>query len=290
MKYAFIDQQRVAFSVSALCRALGVSRSGFHDWLAKPATERERRDERLARKIEALFRFHKGRYGSPRVHHELRASGERVSEKRVARIMQEKGLVARAKKAFVATTNSAHEDPIAPNLLKRNFVASVPNQVWVTDVTFIATFTGWVYLAVIVDLFSRRIVGWATSMNNDRHLALDALRRAVVLRQPPPGLIHHSDRGSVYASDDYRAELTRFGMIASMSRKGDCWDNAVAESLFSTIKTESLAGGMLVNHDAVNRVLREYIDEYYNPIRRHSYISYTTPISFELQQSLDRVA
>jgi transposase InsO family protein len=205
-----------------MCRVLEVSRSGYHDWLAKPVAERERRDADLAIKARAVFTEHQGRYGSPRVCEELRARGETVSEKRVARVMHENGLVARPKKRFVTTTDSSHDDPIAPNLLDRDFTADGPNRVWVTDVTCIWTLTGWLYLAAILDLYSRRVVGWATSANNDRFLALDALRCAVGGRRPTPGLVHHSDRGSPYASDDYRAALTSLGMVASMSRKGDC--------------------------------------------------------------------
>ena len=239
MRYAFIAEKRVAFPVAALCRVLCVSRSGFYDYLDEPATERDRRDAVLAAKTRAVFAEHKGRYGSPRVCRELRERGDVVSEKKVAQVMRDNGLVARRKKRFRATTDSKHDDPIAPNLLARDFTTSGPNEAWVTDVTAVWTLAGWLFLAAIVDLYSRRVVGWATSANNDTALALDALRAALVARRPPPGLVHHSDRGSPYASADYRRALERAGAVASMSRKGDCWDNAVAESFFATLKTEA---------------------------------------------------
>lgn len=283
MRYAFIAEKSVAFPVSVLCRVMCVSRSGFYAYLTEPETERERRDSALTAKARAVFTEHKGRYGSPRVHRELQERGDVVSEKKVAQIMRENGLVARKKRRFRTTTDSKHGDPIAPNLLERDFTAKGPNEVWVTDVTAIWTHAGWFFLAAILDLFSRRVVGWATSANNDRSLALDALRAALVARRPPPGLLHHSDRGSPYASDDYRRELHQADILASMSRKGDCWDNAVAESFFATLKTEALAGHVPADHDDADRIVREYIDGYYNTKRRHSFIDFKCPIEFELK-------
>lgn len=286
MKYAFIDAQGVAFPVSVMCSVLGVSTSGYYDWRAEPETARERRDAALLPKVQAVFREHRGRYGSPRVAKVLSSVERPVSAKRVARIMRDNRLVSRPRKRFVATTNSAHSDPIAPNLLERNFTTGAPNRVWVTDVTAIWTHAGWLYLAAILDLFSRRVVGWATSESNDRLLALDALHAAVGKRTPPRGLIHHSDRGSPYASEDYRAALQTNGMVASMSRKGDCWDNAVAESFFSTLKTEALGDHVPSDVTAARRILREYIDEYYNVRRQHSFLDYATPIGFELKNAI----
>lgn len=290
MRYAFIAEKRVAFPVAVLCRVLCVSRSGFYAWLTEPETNRERRDASLAAKTRAVFAEHRGRYGSPRVHRELRHRGDIVSKKKVAQVMRDNGLVARPKKRFRATTDSKHDDPIAPNLLARDFTASGPNQVWVTDVTAVWTVAGWVFLAAILDLFSRRVVGWATSMNNDRALALDALRAALIDRRPPPGLVHHSDRGSPYASADYRHALERAGAVPSMSRKGDCWDNAVAESFFATLKTEGLGDLIPANPDAATRLLGDYIDGYYNSKRRHSFIDYESPIEFELKRQLAAMA
>ncbi len=290
MRYAFIAEKRVAFPVAVLCRVLCVSRSGFYDYLDEPETERDRRDAALAAKTRAVFAEHKGRYGSPRVCRELRGRGDVVSEKKVAQLMRDNGLVARQKKRFRATTDSKHEDPIAPNLLARDFSAKGPNEAWVTDVTAVWTHAGWLFLAAILDLFSRRVVGWATSSNNDRFLALDALRAALGARRPPPGLLHHSDRGSPYASDDYGRELRRAGVVASMSRKGDCWDNAVSESFFATFKTEALGDIVPTDHEAAERIVREYIDDYYNAKRRHSFIGYECPIGFELKSQLAAMA
>lgn len=290
MRYAFIAAKKVAFPIAVQCRALGVSRSGFYDYLAEPESARDRRDAELTAKARAVFAEHEGRYGSPRVHRELRHRGEVVSEKKIAEVMRESGLVARPKKRFRATTDSKHDDPIAPNLLARDFTASQPNEAWVTDVTAVWTLAGWLFVAAIIDLFSRRVVGWATSASNDRVLALDALRAALVARRPEPGLLHHSDRGSPYASADYRRALERAGAVASMSRKGDCWDNAVAESFFATLKTEALGERIPDDHVKATRAIGEYIDGYYNTKRRHSFIDYETPIEFELRRQLATMA
>jgi transposase InsO family protein len=283
VRYAFIAEKRVAFPVAVLCRVLCVSRSGFYAFVAEPETERERRDASLAAKTRAVFAEHQGRYGSPRVCRELRHRGDVVSEKKVAQLMRDNGLVARPKKRFRATTDSKHDEPIAPNLLARNFTASGPNEAWVTDVTAVWTLTGWLFVAAILDLFSRRVVGWATSANNDRALALDALRAALVARRPPPGLVHHSDRGSPYASADYRRALERAGAIASMSRKGDCWDNAVAESVFATLEKELLGCAPLKSRAQTRADLADYIEKYYDVRRRHSYLDYATPLEYELR-------
>lgn len=290
MRYAFIAAKSVAFPIAMLCRVLCVSRSGFYDYLAEPETERERRNSALAAKTRAVFVEHKGRYDSPRVHRELQRRGDAVSEKKVAQVMRENGLVARKEKRFRATTDSKHDDPIAPNLLERDFTAKGPNEAWVTDVTAVWTHAGWLFLAAILDLFSRRVVGWATSANNDRFLALYALRTALIARRPPPGLLHRSDRGSPYASDDYRRELQRASIVASMSRKGDCWDNAVSESFFATFKTEALGDHVPADHDAAERIVREYVDGYYNTKRRHSFIGFECPIEFELKCQLAAMA
>lgn len=290
MKYAFILVSEVAFPVAAMCRVLGVSTSGFYGWKAHPVSSRSERDVALHAKVRAVFDASRRRYGSPRVRAELLASGERVSAKTIAKVMREDGLVARAKKRFRATTDSKHDDPIAPNIVKRDFVSEQKNETWVTDVTCIWTRTGWLFLAVMLDLFSRRVVGWATSATNDRFLALDALREAIARRRPPAGLVHHSDRGSPYASDDYRKELERFGLVASMSRKGDCWDNAVAESFFSTIKTELVGDGIYASHDVADAAIAEYIDAFYNTVRRHSHLGYVSPIEFELRRQIEAKA
>ena len=272
MKYAFVHVSSVAFPVSAMCRLLNVSTSGFYDWRKQPVTRREERDVSLRRRVRSAFDASRKTYGSPRVHAELCATGEAVSRRKVATLMREEGLVARKRRRFQATTDSKHDDPIAPNVVDRSFVTEEKNDTWVTDVTCIWTRNGWLFLAVMIDLFSRRVVGCAMSISNDTVLALDALRDAVRKRQPGCGLVHHSDRGSPYASADYRAELQRLGMIASMSRKGDCWDNAVAESFFSTLKTELIHGRIFASQDQASAAIAEYIDRFYNPRRRHSHL------------------
>jgi putative transposase len=286
VKYAFIQAKKVAYPVAMMCRVLGVSTSGFYAWQKAPESARTKSDAVLARRISATHLKSRRRYGSPRVHAELRAEGVRVGQKRVARIMRTEGLVARRRRRSRRTTDSNHSDPIAPNLVQRDFHADAPDETWVTDVTCIWTLQGWLFLAVMLDLFSRRVVGWATSATNDRELALAALRQAVARRRPQPGLVHHSDRGSPYASDDYRRELRRYGITASMSRKGDCWDNSVAESFFSSLKTELVDDSLYESHAQATRSIGEYIDAFYNPVRRHSYLSYASPIEFELKKRL----
>jgi len=240
--------------------------------------------------VRAVHNTSKGTYGSPRVYQELVHQGETVSEKTVAKIMQLEDIVARKKRRYRVTTDSRHTERIADNLLQRDFTASSPNEAWVTDVTAIWSTTGWVYLAAILDLYSRRVVGWATSHNNDTALALTALNRAVALRRPSRGLIHHSDRGSPYGSDKYIEALDAHGIIPSMSRKGDCWDNAVAESFFSSIKTERTEGASYMNYATVTGDVADYIDGFYNTERLHSTIGYVSPIKYELTTALRQAA
>jgi putative transposase len=225
VKFAFITEEKVAFPVAALCRLLSVSPSGYYAAQGRPRSRHACRDERLAEQVTEAHLASKRRYGSPRVHAEIKAGGERVGRKRVARLMRENKLSARTRRRFRTTTDSKHDFPIAPNVLERDFTANAPDQAWVTDITFVSTAQGWLYLAVILDLFSRRVVGWATSQNVDRYLALTALDAALVRRRPAAGLVHHSDRGSTYASGDYRKALAASGIKCSMSRKGDCWDS-----------------------------------------------------------------
>jgi putative transposase len=286
MKYAFVRDRQVAFPVVTMCKVLSISTSGFYDWLKAPPSLRAKSDAVLSVHVRAAHQKSRGAYGSPRVHAELRAAGMRVGRKRVARIMRASGLIARSKRRWRHTTDSNHDGPIAPNLVQRDFRTAAPNEAWVTDVTCIWTAQGWLYLAAILDLYSRRVVGWATSANNDRGLALEALRRAVRARKPQRGLVHHSDRGSPYASDDYRRELRRHGIVASMSRRGDCWDNAVAESFFSSLKTELTDGASYHSHTDALAAVGEYIEAFYNLVRRHSYLDYDSPIQFELMNHM----
>jgi putative transposase len=290
VKFAFIAQE-VAFPVGTMCRVLGVTRSGFYAWKKRPKPARVKADAQLAVTIAAVHQRSRKVYGSPRVHEELKARGVRVGRKRVARLMREKGLEGRRKRRFKRTTDSKHNEPIAPNLLARDFTETEPNRAWVTDVTAIATGEGWLYLAVMLDLFSRRVVGWATSSCNDTVLALEALQAALKARKPPPGLLHHSDRGSPYASADYRAKLRANCVRRSMSRKGDCWDNAVAESFFATLRAELVDHEHYVARYEAKLSIGDYIDNFYNVERRHSYLGYLNPIEFELRsKNQQRVA
>jgi transposase InsO family protein len=290
VKFAFIRVEKAQFPVSVLCDVLDVSRSGFYAWLTRPLAERTTDDARLTIEIGTAHKRLRGIYGSPRIHRELKAKGHRVGKKRIERLMRENGIQGRQKRRFRRTTDSKHAQPVAPNVLDRDFATDAPNEAWVTDVTYVATDEGWLYLAAILDLFSRRVVGWATSAINDRALALDALRAAVRLRRPLPGLVHHSDRGSPYASDDYRDALRARGIVASMSRKGDCWDNAVAESFFATLRAEHLDHVRFETRAAAAASLTDYIDGFYNTVRRHSYLDYVSPIEFELKRITTREA
>lgn len=282
MKFAYIAQE-VAFPVGPMCRVLGVTRSGFYAWKKRPKPIRAKHDAQLAAKVASIHQRSRRTYGSPRVHRELQAQGVRVGKKRVERLMRENSIIGRRRRAFKRTTDSRHGGPIAKNVLRRQFNVREPNLVWVTDVTAIATADGWLYLAVMLDLFSRRVVGWAGSDHNDTTLALCALRMALRSRRPAPGLVHHSDRGSPYASEDYREELRDHEVCQSMSRKGDCWDNAVAESFFATLRAELIDHQRYATRDVALRSIGDYIENFYNIERRHSHLGYLNPIEFELR-------
>ena len=284
MKFAFIAAEKAQHPVAVLCSVLGVSSSGFYAWRKRPPSQRAKRDARLAVEVRLAHKRGRGTYGSPRVHRELKAHGHRVGKKRVERLMRQEGIQGRQKRRFRRTTDSNHTQPVAANVLARNFHAAAPNTAWVTDVTYVWTGEGWLYLAALLDLFSRRVVGWAASETNDRALALEALRRALSARRPATGLVHHSDRGSPYASDDYQTALSERGLVASMSRKGDCWDNAVAESFFATLRAELLDHEHYANRRTAIASIADYIDGFYNPVRRHSSIGYVSPVEFELKR------
>lgn len=291
MKFAFVLAEKASYPIAMLCRVLEVSRSGFHAWRGRPPPPRIRSDAQLAAHVVAVYTRSRKTYGSPRVHAELKAKGVRVGRKRVERLMRENGLEARRKRRFRKTTDSKHSSPIAPNVVARKFNVAAPDRVWASDVTAIWTLEGWLYLAVILDLFSRRVVSWATSANNDTSLALEALRAGLRSRRPRTGLVHHSDRGSPYASADYRAVLRFHEIIASMSRKGDCWDNAVAESFFATLRAELVNHEQYATRDAASSSIGDYIESFYNVERRHSFLNYLNPIEFELRsQNQQRVA
>lgn len=283
MKYATIAVHVGQFPVAWMCRLLGVVPSGYYAWRRRPPSARARSDQALMPRVRAAFTASKGRYGSPRVHAELRATGLRVGRNRVARLMRTDGLRARPRRRYVVTTQSRHRHPIARNLVKRQFDVTAPNRVWVADLTYLRTATGFVYLAVVLDLFARRVVGWKVSRDADASLVVEALRRALALRPAPTGLIHHSDRGVHYACSEYRGLLDGHGITCSMSRKGDCWDNAVAESFFSSLAFELECDARWYDVHDVERDLGEYIDSYYNTTRRHSHNRYLSPVDFELQ-------
>lgn len=281
--YRFIRAEKANWSVRTLCRVLGVARSAYHDWVKAVPSSRAKEDATLLVHIKAIHRRSRGTYGSPRVHAELRAQGFKVGRKKVAALMHAHGLEGIPKKRFKgSTTDSAHEDPVAPNRLERNFKVDGPNQAWVGDITYLPTQAGWVYLAVLIDLFSRKVVGWSLAHHMQTELCLEALEQALVLRSPPEGLVHHTDRGSQYTSHAYQEALERAGVQPSMSRKGNCWDNAVAESFFGTLEQELVrVDGPWVDEDAASAALSDYIHGFYNDHRRHSTLGYESPVDYE---------
>lgn len=265
-----------------MCRVLKVSPGGYYAWLKRPESRRGREDRRLLVEIKAIHQESRGVYGSPRVHAELKDRQMHHGRKRIARMMRKNGIRAKQSRKFKPTTDSNHSHPVAPNLLQRNFEADMPDQKWLADITYIPTREGWLYLAAILDLYSKLIVGWSMAGRMTKELVLDALSMAVGQRRPGSGLIHHSDRGSQYASVDYQRALGAHGMICSMSRKGDCWDNAPMESWFHTLKTE------WVNHQKYKTRMQakadvfQYIETFYNRSRRHSALGYMTPAHYEM--------
>jgi putative transposase len=287
VRFVFIEAEKVQYPIGVLCSVLQVSRSGFYAWRRRGPSLRTTGDEKLAVEIAAVHQRTKGRYGSPRVYRELRTKGRRVSRKRVERLMRERGIRGKTKRRFRRTTNSNHPYPVAPNILARQFKPTAPNQVWAGDVTYIATDEGWAYLAVLLDLFSRRVVGWAISPVNDTALALAALHRALHSRPVPVGLVHHTDRGSPYASEEYRRALAARGIVASMSRRGDCWDNAVAESFFATLRVELTDDESYPARATAASSIGDYIDGFYNLARLHSHLGYVSPVEFELRKIVE---
>jgi transposase InsO family protein len=290
VRFAFIATEKAAFPVRVLCRTLHVSRAGFYAWHARSPARRLGADERLGIEIAAIHAESRQRYGSPRIHAELQDRGCRTGRKRVARLMRVRGLAARRRRRFRVTTQSQHPFPIAPNLLARQFERAVPDQAWVTDITYIPTGEGWLYLAVILDLCSRFAVGWAMSERITDDLTLDALDMALARRRPAQGLLHHSDRGSQYASGDYQRVLAQHGIVCSMSRRGNCWDNAVAESFFATLKVELVHDATWNTRAAARCALFEYLEPFYNGRRRHSALGYLSPRAFEQRREHEALA
>lgn len=284
-----IERWQHRFGVRAMCVELGVSRSGFYAWCSRPESSRRRLDRRLRLEIRAFYRASRCRYGSPRLLRDLREAGFRVSRKRVARLMQEDGIAGRRRRRFCSTTNSEHDLPVASNVLDRSFTVESVDTVWAGDITYIATLEGWLYLAVLLDLCSRYAVGWATAESLASELTLTALDRALAVRRPRVGLLHHSDRGSQYAADDYQRELARRGIVPSMSRRGNCWDNAPVESFFSTLKTEAVPNGGFATKQEARAALFDWIEVVYNRSRRHSSLGYLSPAVYE-KRLAERVA
>ena len=280
MRFGFIRAERANYPVSVLCRVMQVTRGGFYAWSKRGRSARVQRDDRLRPRIRIIHSESKKRYGSPRVHEALIKQGERVSRKRIARLMREEGLRGRRPRCWVQTTDSSGTKYPAPNLLKRNFQTAAPNRVWAADITYIPTREGWCYLSVILDLYSRRVVGWAIADHLRTELVLKALEMAVERRETTPGLIHHSDRGSQYASEAFERRLNELGFVPSMSRKGDCWDNAVVESFFATLKVECADRPYRSRQDA-RHSLFQYIEIFYNRRRLHSYLGYNSPAEYE---------
>ncbi len=292
MRYAVITRHRGEFKVRLMCRVLEVSPAGYYASLKRPPSWHALIDELLMAHVRIIHAESGATYGAPRVHRELQAAGLPASPKRVARLMREDGLVARPRKRHrVSTTDSNHDHPIAPNLLAREFDVNgvALNRVWIADITHIPTREGALYLATVLDLGSRRCVGWAMRETLEVELALSALRMAREVRRPAPGLMHHSDRGSQYTSGDYRAELAAHGMMASMSKKGDCYDNAVAESFFATLEFELLMQNDWQTREAARRAIFRYIEIWYNRKRRHSTLGYISPAAYEAQMLEEQV-
>ena len=292
MRYAFVERHKKVWPVSVQCHVLEVSTSGYRQYLARekaaaaPALTRAHRagpqvnQMTLAVHVKAIFAEMKGAYGWPRIWRELQARGIRAGKERVRKLMKINGLRAKGKRKFRVTTDSAHGLPVSPNLLERQFDVALPNRVWTGDVTYVWTDEGWIYLAVVIDLFSRQIVGFAMGETMTRQLVIDALRMAWFRRRPLPGLIFHSDRGSQYASGDFQSQLTAFGMMGSMSRKGDCWDNAVTETLFGSLKVERLHGMRFASRRAAKDEVMDWM-QFYNHKRLHSTLGYLSPMAYE---------
>ena len=281
MSFRLVDEAKKEFPVHRLCRVLGVSQSGYFAWKGRPACRRQHEDMVLLAHIRSAFALSNGTYGSPRRTRELRDDGLTVGRRRTARLIRQNGLKARQKRRFKRTTDSHHAWPVAPTLLDQDVTAAGPDEKWGADIFYIWRKEGWLYLAVVIDLFARRVVGWSTSDRLHRDLALAALWKAVVMRRPAAGLIHHSDRGSQYCSTDYQAELEALGILISMSGRGNCFDNAMVETFFKTLKSELVWRTAFETRDDTAAAIGRCIDGFYNPIRRHSALDFASPAQFE---------
>jgi len=269
------------YPLKVICRLLEVSKSGYYDWKRRPKSRRRIDNEVLLIEIRRVFVENDSNFGSPRIWDDLKKTNIPCSENRVARLMREDGLVGIQRRKFKATTNSNHNWPVAPNLLERNFSVDEPNKIWVTDITYVWTWEGWLYLSFVLDLYSRGVVGLAMSERITDDLTQNALNQAIGRRNPQAGLIHHSDRGSQYASGDYQSLLKEHGITPSMSRKGDCWDNAVAESFIHTLKVEKINRYRFKTRSEAKNKIFEYVEMYYNRKRTHSSLGYLSPFDYE---------
>jgi transposase InsO family protein len=281
MRFRLIDQAKKEFPVARLCKVLGVSQSGYFAWKDRPASRRQREDVTLLAHVRSAFAQSSETYGSPRMTRDLQDDGFAVGRRRTARLMRENGLYARQRRRFKRTTDSRHSWPVAPNIIDQDFAAGRPDEKWGADISYVWTREGWLYLAVVIDLFARRVVGWAVGDRLHRNLALAALRKALTMRRPSKRLIHHSDRGSQYCSIDYQSELRRSGILISMSGKGNCYDNAMVETFFKTLKSELVWRTTFLTRSDAERAIARYIDGFYNPVRRHSALDFLSPAQFE---------
>jgi putative transposase len=283
VKYRRIKKWRKGYPVSALCRVFGVSESGYYAWVSRPPSPRNRENARLEQEIQASHQRTRGTYGPSRLQRDLADYGIFVGIDRIKRIRRKLGLRCKQKRKFKATTNSKHTLPVAPNLLARDFAVSAPNRVWVSDITYIATAEGWLYLAGIKDLFSGELVGYALNERMTKDLVIQALFRAVSKQKPKPGLTLHSDRGSQYCAHDYQKILVQFGMRPSMSRKGDCWDNAPMESFWGTLKNELVHHRQYPTRHQAKQEITEYIEVFYNRQRKQARLGFLSPVAFTKQ-------
>lgn len=285
MKYAYVKDHASTWAVATMCRVLKVTRSGYYAWLSRKPSARAVRQAKLVVKIRRVHAEHRSVYGSPRVHRVLVSQGERVCRNTVAKLMRKEKIRPKTRRKFVPrTTDSRHESPIAPNRLERDFAATAVNEKWVADITYVATTQGWLYVAGVLDCCSRKIVGWSMSESMPTQLIGDALNMAILRRSPEGELLHHSDRGAQYASSDYRHLLARNGITASMSGKGDCYDNAMMESFWATLKTELVHHQRYQTHEQARASIFEYIEVFYNRKRLHSALGYQSPEAFEASQ------
>lgn len=281
MIYRLIDAKKAEIPVGRSCRLLGVSSSGYYAWKRRKPSLRHHADMVLLAHIRHRFKLSHETYGSPRLHADLKAAGLSCGRHRIARLMRDHGLKALMKRRYKKTTDSAHGGPVAPNLLDQDFSAEGPNRKWGVDISYLWTAEGWLYLAVVIDLYSRRVVGWAASDRMKKDLAITALQRAIAIRRPDPGLIHHSDRGSQYCSDEYQKILKNHGMEISMNGKGNCYDNAMVETFFKTLKSELIWRTVFLSRRQAECAVGTFVGGFYNPKRRHSALGYKSPIQFE---------